>query len=161
MEEKKNEHRLKFCKWTTLRSFGDAWILKVSYIALLSVPMLANYLNKLDIEGFPLYLKFLFFSSLNISIGNILYSIFCPKLIKRFDTPNDMYRANLEIYKLRKESGIDDKFSGDYEHCIEGFQAHNHLNKFARFICFFCLIIGGLLVFALVLERSYWVISAK
>lgn len=158
-KEKKNVY-LGFCRWTKLRASGETKILKVSYFTLLLVPMLANYSNKLGIEGFPLYLKLLFFSSLFVSIGNVLYSIFCPKLIKRFDTPNDMYKANLDIYESRKRADINDGFSGDYEHCMKGYKFHNYQNIPARFACFFCLVVGGVSALVLIIERSVWVLTA-
>ena len=153
-------HKASFCKWTSLRAFGESYILKVSYFSLAAVPLIAKNILKLGVVGFPFYLKLIFFSSLLISVGNILYSVFCPKLIKRFDSPNDMYRANLEIYKLRKIADISDGFTGDFDHCINGFRANNHSAYLARVTCFICLIIGILLVLILTIERSYWVWNA-
>jgi hypothetical protein len=155
--DEETHYKAAFCKWTSLRSFGESHILKVSYFSLAAVPLIAKNVIKLGIEGFPLYLKLIFFSSLLISIGNVFYSVFCPKLIKRFDSPNDMYRANLEIYKLRKITNISDGFTGNYEHCIQGFRKNNHNACWARFTCFICLVGGLLLLFFLILERAYWV----
>jgi hypothetical protein len=157
---KKNEYKFKFCKWTTLRSFGDSYILKVSYFSLAAVPFIAKNLTKLGVEDFPIYLKLLFFSSLLISIGNLFYSVFCPKLIKKFESPNEMYRANLEIYKLRKITNISDDFEGDHAHSVNGFKNNNFKASGARFICFCCLLLGGLFAFAFILERTYWVWKA-
>lgn len=155
-----NKYKSAFCKWSTLKSFGDSYILKVSYFSLAAVPLIAKNTIKLGGEGFPLYLKLMFFSSLFISIGNIFYSVFCPNLIKTFESPNEMYRANLEIYKLRKITKMSDDFTGDYAHSINGFRNNNYKAFLARFVCFLCLIVGGLLVFALILERTYWVWNA-
>lgn len=155
----KNKYKSAFCKWTALRSFGESYILKVSYFSLAAVPFIAKNTIKLGVEGFPVYLKLMFFSSLLISIGNVFYSVFCPKLIKKFESPNEMYRANLEIYKLRKIAKMYDGFTGDFEHSIEGFRNNNYKACIARFICFLCLIAGGLLAFALILERSYVVLN--
>lgn len=150
-----------FCRWTSLRLFGEAKILKASYFSLLSVPVLAQFSEKLGVTGFPLYLKLLFFSSLFISFGNVLYSIFCPKVIKRFDAPNDMYRANLEIYEKRKKAEIQDKFSGDYEHCLAGFVRNNYKFVVARLICFLLMLFGGICLVLFLIERGKWVYSAQ
>ena len=163
-DNKRNNEKAKyltaFCKWTTLRSFGESYILKVSYFSLAAVPLIAKNIIKLGVEGFPVYLKLIFYSSLLISIGNIFYSVFCPKLIKKFESPNEMYRANLEIYKLRKITNMSDDFTGDYDHSIKGFRNNNYKAWFARFICFVCLIAGALLALALISERACWVWKA-
>ena len=161
MKTKSKTRWTAFCRWTNLRCFGEAQILKVSYFGLALVPLLAHYYTKLGIEKFPFHLKLLFYSSLLISIGNLLYSMFCPKMLKLFDTPNHMYMKNLEIYVLRKKAELSDEFGGDYSHCIKGFSKHDFSVPCARIICFLCLVVGAVFVIWLALERSMWVYDAN
>jgi len=84
--------------WDTIKGFGQAKVLRASFIFLFLVPIFANLLSNLPEEitvplfdktlAIPLLLPFswflLFISSLFASVGNVIYSAFCPTLIKEF-----------------------------------------------------------------------------
>lgn len=84
--------------WETIKGFGQAKILKTSYVFLFLIPVLAGMLSKLPEEiVIPIFEKkipivldlpfswfILFISACFASIGNIIYSSFCPSLIKEY-----------------------------------------------------------------------------
>ena len=84
--------------WDTIKGFGQAKALKSSYIFLFLVPILARVLINIPDSitipfwdkalNIPLELPFswvvLFVSACMASLGNIIYAIMCPKLVKEF-----------------------------------------------------------------------------
>jgi hypothetical protein len=149
-----------FCKWTTLRGSGEATILKVSYFVLLAVPFLAKLSLDANPGHFPIYLKLTFFSSLFLSVANLLYVVFCPRLVRRFDSANDLYRTHLEIFGAMRSTGLSDSFDASYQHCVDGFNRANAQQRWIRLLCWGLLIAGGGCAIAVVLERSYQVLYA-
>jgi len=85
--------------WDTIKGFGQAKALRASYLFLFLVPILAKLLGnipptvlipifQIELE-IPLALPFswyvFFMSACFASIGNMVYSIFCPDLIKNYE----------------------------------------------------------------------------
>jgi hypothetical protein len=82
--------------WTTLNSLGRSRILKSSYLWLLVVPVVAKLLENVgpnfEIQIFgklalielslPFSWVVFFFSAVAISAADLIYNVFCPKLIK-------------------------------------------------------------------------------
>jgi hypothetical protein len=112
--------------------------------------------------GFPFYLKLLFFSSLFLSLGNLWYSLFCPRLVRRFESANDLYERSLSIYERRQAAGLgEDGYEGDYEHVEKGYAKKNSLNPVKRGLCFAFYLVGAVLAVWLIWERSQWVWMAE
>lgn len=86
-------------KWTSQRALANSKIVKASYIWLLLVPLLARTLNTLNetvnftifgaqislSTSLPFSWQLLFLAACSFSIANILFSIFCPELIKSYE----------------------------------------------------------------------------
>lgn len=84
--------------WDTIRNFGEAKVLRTSFLFLFLVPVIARLLANVPDEvivplfnksiTIPLDLPFswfvLFLSACFASIGNIIYAILCPELIKQY-----------------------------------------------------------------------------
>src|SRR5215472_3191197 len=83
--------------WWKLRSVGNLTILKVSYVALAAAPFLTKFR---EIGRFlALYddkvVLASFFGGIFLASANLIYDIFCPTVIKRFDSPNTLYKEIL------------------------------------------------------------------
>lgn len=104
-------------------------------------------------------MKLVFFSSLFISIGNLIFTLYCPNLIKRFDSANDMYLTHLTIHEKRKNAQVDDDFTGDYDHCLKGFKKFDYKSPWLRLTCFIFFVLGFALLAWLIIDRSIVVIK--
>lgn len=141
-----------------MRILGNIEFLKVSYVVLLFVPFLAlvqhtvplpEYLQSL--RKLPLILRLVYFSSLLLSCAHMVYQGWCPSIIKRFDSPNDLYRDMLQIKALQTQYVPNDTgFTFDIAHCRDGFDDSNVRYFVARIGCSL-LYVGGVLLFAAVM----------
>lgn len=82
-------------RWNQLSSLGKNRILKTSYFWLLLVPLAANLFGKIDglldviifqthlrlNIGLPFSWKVFYFSSLFVALGDLVFSIHCPRII--------------------------------------------------------------------------------
>lgn len=111
--------------WLKLRPVGNLIFLKISYVSLLIIPVLSsdNYIAKVLFSGAELDFFVFYFGSLFLALANIIYDIFCPAVIKRFQSPNDLYFKMLEIKKLSFEFYPEDKFNASIAHCKEKFKS--------------------------------------
>ena len=110
---------------------GNIRFLRVSYAVLVFVPIIIVISVKL-----PFSLLIGYFASLFLSVAHMIYQWRCPEIIKRFDSPNDLYRDMLEIKALQKQYlPVDTKFDFDIVHCRENFTNYNTLYPVARLIC--------------------------
>ncbi len=155
---------LTYIKWTSFLVLGNILFLKISYFILIGVPLFAAYQN-LDLthlfEGVPYTLKLGYLSSLFISIAHMIFQGFCPQIIKRFESPNDMYRDMLEIKSLQTQYLPNDtNFSFDINHCREGFFDANHKFWFARLLVAIFYWVGVALVLWVFGERTVAVLLA-
>ncbi len=90
-------------KWTSQRSLANSKIVKSSYIWLLVVPFLARVLHTLNESinftifdaqitlstSLPFSWQLLFLAACFFSVANILFSIFCPDLVKSYGNYSD------------------------------------------------------------------------
>jgi hypothetical protein len=115
--------------WTQLSRFFSIPIVKMSYISILTIPILGflfsinilkvqNYINE-----FPVGLKHVYFISYYLSISLVAYEIFCPPNIKK--SVNRKYKSISQNEKL-----CIDKLEGKYSHF------------FCRSFCFFYLLLS-------------------
>jgi hypothetical protein len=111
--------------WWSLRSVGNLVVLKVSYPVLALTPFISEYkeISKiLHIYNNRITLA-AFFASLFLAIANLIYDVFCPVIVKRFDSPNTMYKEMLDI-KIRSILGHpSDSFDASLDHCKEAYNA--------------------------------------
>jgi hypothetical protein len=108
-----------YFNWWSLRSVGNLVVLKVSYPVLALTPFISEY--KAISQFLHIYNNAItlaaFFASLFLAAANLIYDAFCPEIVKKFDSPNVLYREMLDI-KLRSIIGQpDDKFDASLEHC--------------------------------------------
>lgn len=149
--------------WKKLNAFGNILFLRISYAVLVGVPLWAaiQQVAFSDIfQDVPLTLRLGYFSSLILSLAHMIYQGYCPQVIRRFDSPNDLYRDMLQIKALQKQYLQEDAgFSFDIDHCRKNFKRLDVSASWARILC--GLLYGaGLLIFAwLVIERTLIVLD--
>lgn len=155
--------RCHWLTWKRLNSVGNVHFLQVSYVVLLGVPIWALIQQKTFGAIFadvPLTLRLGYFSALLLSVAHMIYQGSCPQIIRRFDSPNDLYRDLLQIKALQVQYLPEESsFVFSIEHCRSNFTTLNTSNPVARIICglFYG---GGLFLFGwLVLERSLIVLG--
>jgi hypothetical protein len=152
-------------KWTSLKMLGNIYFLRVSYVILVGVPILAAYKNtplNQVFDGVPIILKLGYLSSLLLSMAHMLYQGYCPEIIKRFESPNDLYRSLLEIKALQVQyiPSDHDKFDFSIEHCRQNFDIKNEkTSEIQLVICGFLYYIGGVLFALVILERTITVLG--
>jgi hypothetical protein len=157
--------RLPSLRWTQMRLLGNIQFLKVSYLVLVGVPLLAVVQHLFAaqwpaMKEMPLILRLTYFSSLLLSCAHMVYQGFCPQIIKRFDSPNDLYRDLLQIKSLQANYLPDDKaFSFDMDHCRNGFERSSLNFWFARLLCCVFYITGIALFAAVIALQSLRVIG--
>lgn len=149
-------------KWSSCRSVGNIALLKVSYLVLVLAPFAPAFIEEVRSLGLDTCQIFaLYFSSLILALANAIYDIFCPSIIKRFESPNDMFRDMIAIKKL--SSSVfprSDKFVADYGHAEAGWRAANQSRSSLAAVVFsmFCLSLS--LFLYLIIARSITLIYA-
>jgi hypothetical protein len=135
--------------WKALDGISHIEFLKISYLVLTLLPFVAVIQYEVTrlppwLRRMPLIFKLLYFSSLFLSLAHMIYQGFCPPIIKRFDSPNDLYYALLKIKSLQvKVLNTDPGFVFDIEHCRTNFQRYNLESWFARLTSSLFYIAGG------------------
>src|SRR5687767_5738717 len=104
--------------WWTLKPVGKFPLLKVSYISLIALPFISSFQEFLDFLGLSRFIQFCtFFASFLLALANLAFDIGCPVIIRRFDSPNDLYRSMLEIKTFSHFNYPEDKFNATFDHC--------------------------------------------
>ena len=154
---------LRAITWNALQSLERISFLRVSYVVLVGVPLLASLQQTALGEFFgklPLTLRLGYFASLLLSLAHMIYQGFCPQLIKRFESPNDVYRDLLQIKALQATHLSEDTaFAFDLKHCRDNFTEKNLINWGARLGCALLYGVGIALVAWVALERSLVVLG--
>lgn len=92
----------------------------------------------------------------------MVYQGFCPQVVRRFDSPNDLYRDMLAIKALQQQYlPADTGFTFDIAHCRDGFDRANRAKPFARVCCGLFYYVGLTLFAWLVIERSLLVFGVR
>lgn len=108
--------------WAELRNFGDQRIAKVSYVALIAIPLAAYFIvdNPLQFEllrgtKLPLNTKISFFIAFFFSVALLMFAVGCPKEIHRKPPFEGVQTVNLvvtsvdrSIINLRDEDDLFD-----------------------------------------------------
>ena len=135
-----------FTHWDKLRSVQNSKIINSTYIWLFIVPLTAKFLSKLNdsvkimIDGnvyeFILKLPFsweqFFYSSLCFVVGNIIFIIMAPELIKDFKDYGDYIRSGRDIKNLSKYMAKEyegEIFDKDMEIHYADLESTRNLNK--------------------------------
>lgn len=143
--------------WAQLRGFGNVRFLQVSYLALIAVPLLAGIRDtpfSVFMSDLPITMRVGYFASLFLSVAHMVYQGWCPNLIKRFDSPNDLYRQMLEIKALQVVNAPGDVFEADLEHCQDGFNSASERHHNPRLVCQVLYYVSISLVTLIVLIRT-------
>lgn len=102
--------------WRPLRAIGQNRAVKSSYLWFVSVPVAARFLGQLDdplvislgqqVHSIELDLPFswilFYFAAVAFALGTLLFSSFCPPLIRDFKNFRDYYMASLGAIPLVK-----------------------------------------------------------
>lgn len=104
--------------WDRLNRIGQSKALKSSYWFMLLVPTLAKMLKHLPTEtvifgkqysfytDLPFSWVALFFCAVLVSIGNVIYALFCPRLIKGFEDYQSFERSGRGSEFLRQALNV-------------------------------------------------------
>jgi hypothetical protein len=144
--------------WWHLRVLGDIKALKVSYVALAVIPMVAESRLLSWVGGDKGVLFGVFFGSLSLALANLLYDIFCPVVVKRFASPNDFYHQMLEIRDLSARLYPDDPFRANLEHCKKRYREDATTLPRVRVWCANLFLLSGILWGYVVLNRTWSVV---
>lgn len=137
--------------WWKLRSVGNLYVLKVSYLVLLIAPLLSKHEAIAQTLGLAQWLvATLFTASFSLAIANLAYDIWCPTIIKRFASPNDLYARMLEIRELSTRLYPGDTFDASLNHCTTAYESASQSRSLARWICTVLFILSGI-AFAVIL----------
>jgi hypothetical protein len=93
-------------RWTTVRGFGKVKYFNISYVVLLTVPIIVELHAKAagaserfrELVALPPTLLWLYGASLAYAIGIALYQYFCPEDIKRFGNRDEFVRNSYEMF---------------------------------------------------------------
>lgn len=187
--------------WTCLKSLQKTAIVKSTYIWLFFVPLVAKSLSKIEkdvlsieinsvVYSFDLELPFswvmLFMSALLFVIGNVIYLVSAPKIIKIYDnygdflSKGDSFNALLQYNKkdiehmnkdrsnFQKAINMDEKIIGNnktnpYEKdkrkdmFADIFYHYNHDNFKGRVACSIFYFLGGVLFSIILIQNISWV----
>jgi hypothetical protein len=122
--------------WRKLRAVGNLRFLKVSYILLVFVPVLATENAVTSFLGFqPWLLAVSFFASLSLAVANAIYDITCPAIVKRFESTADLYERMLQIKQLSQALYPADFYMASVAHCEEAYQKASVKNRTVRALC--------------------------
>jgi len=145
--------------WFFLRPFGQFPLLKVSYIALVAIP-LASHFPPVFRFGGPYFFPALYFGNLMVALASLLYDIFCPIIIKRFASRNDLYDKMLDIAAKQQQLYPADNWIGTLQHSDEAYKGAAMSGPIKAFLCFLFYLLGFVLLGYVIFERSTAVVRA-
>ena len=131
----------------------------MSYIALAAIPIISKIITYFNLRSEYLFFAALYFGSLFFAVGNLMYDLFCPIVIKRFASPNDLYDKMLDITAKQKTFYPDDEWDGSYEHSVSAYNKFNLSKPFFCHISALLYSIGILLLVFVLFERSKLVVN--
>lgn len=83
----KKNYRAYILNWTTIDQVGKIKLLQSSFIIFFLLPFIAQFIEKYKINfSIPISWLLIYYSTLFISIGTIVYAIFCPQIVKKFES---------------------------------------------------------------------------
>ena len=145
--------------WWSLRPVGKFPLFKASYLALLAVPLITKLIALFNIQTNPLFFAALYFGNLSLALGNLLFDLFCPVLIKRFESPNDLYNQMLEITAKQQKCYPDDEWIGAINHSWAAYENQNLSRSAPRYLSAVFYGLGFLMLSYVIVERSIFVLN--
>ncbi len=114
-------------KWTDLRRMGNSRLMKSSYYWMVFVPIAAHMLPRKDIEiglpfgdatltllfGLPFSWKLFYLGAVSIAIGSILFTLYCPPLIRHYGSYGAFAKAGEEGTKQDTQEDQATRFHTD------------------------------------------------
>jgi hypothetical protein len=147
--------------WWRLRPVGSLLILKVSYPILVVTPYLAKYKEIAEYLGLYNWIVLTaFFASVSLALANFVYDVFCPLLVKRFDSPNTLYKEMLQIKQLSSHLYPTDKFDASLEHCRKAYIDSAAAKPIYGTICAALFLTSGVLFFIILGDRVWTVVRS-
>ena len=179
--------------WYSIRLIGKSKLSNSMYYWLFIVPIAAKVLSEINedirmkifgqdfnfIFSLPFNWKMFFFSALFFSIGNVIFNLFCPKIIKDHltlsgFTGDGKFEDHLHDYakdinsKFENFSGWGDSHTNDEralnEHIRNSFWRIYNEGKLSRsaprIISGFSYMIGFILLAIVILRGAFWVIKS-
>lgn len=156
-EERRPKKWTDFCPWSGLRPLGNFALFKVSYVALLLLPWVSRIAEYLQAGGYT-YIGALYFGDLFLALGNLVYDIRCPSVIKRWESPNDFYIQMLEVAARQQQCYPDDKWIGNLEHSKTAYLRQAYSLPATRVFCVVLYFVGLTLLAYVLVERSWHVL---
>jgi len=115
--------------------------LKISYLALATVPFVSQLLEErkpvlsLSDTRLIVSISVLYFANLALALANLIYDWQCPPVVKRFASPNDLYREMLEIASVQERVYPEDAWDGSLEHTRKAYEDARQSKCPARAAC--------------------------
>jgi hypothetical protein len=138
--------------WGRLRFIGSLRTLSVSYIvgAAVALPRLAGTDDLRIYLDDPQIMGSLIAFVVGVSLGNLVYDLFCPVIVKKFESLVIYYENQLRIKRLQLETYPDDPFEASLLHVAEHYIGDLGSRPAARLICLALYVTGflALLYFA-------------
>jgi hypothetical protein len=136
--------------WWQLRAVGNLYVLKISYVVLVAIPLLSKHRELAQALGFaPWLMATLFTASFALGLANLVYDIRCPTIVKRFESPNDLYEKMLEVRARAVQLYPHDNFDASLSHCKAAYSSASSSQPLSRWLCS-CLFVTSGSAFAVV-----------
>jgi hypothetical protein len=179
----------RFTHWNKLRSIQNSKIISSTYVWLFVVPLAAKFLSKINdsikitfdgnVYEFILKLPFswevFFYSSLCFVIGNVIFVVLAPELIKEFKDYGEYIGSKRNINHLTRYMPNKYKDKSEYlarQKQLAGIQNKDEENEFwklydflneeythFRYVCAFLYSLGFALFAWVVIKNIIWVLT--
>jgi hypothetical protein len=123
------------------------------------VPFLNQHQFLIDLLSIKMwFLSTIFFASIFLACANLIYDIVCPNVVKRFESPNDLYMRMLEIKEKSVLLYPADNFDSSINHCKIAYNRMSFEKPYWRMACSL-LYLGSGCLFGVVLAYRLLVVS--
>ncbi len=104
--------------WGRLRFIGSLRVLSISYIigAAVALPKLLGEDDLLSFLHNPYIIGPLAIFVVGVGLGNLIYELFCPATVKKFESLAVFYETQLKIKKIQMETYPQDPFEANLLH---------------------------------------------
>jgi hypothetical protein len=87
-------YRAYILNWTTINQVGKIKLLRSAFVIFFLLPIIAQLIEKYQIHfEIPISWLLLYYSALSISLGTLLYGIFCPEIVSKFESFEDFDKS--------------------------------------------------------------------
>lgn len=178
----------RFTSWDRLRRLPANKIIASSYIWIVIVPVVAKIFsrvqetiviglneNKIEILlALPFSWKLFFFSALCFTVGNVIFSIFCPYAIKRYSNYDEFIMGGgdfSDLIFLKRDLPIDKKTEFEVRETNSSkngldvmfwfsYKGVREIKFICRLIISFFYVVGFSLFSIVALSNIWWVIGS-